>query len=448
MPEKVPRKAHLVPTKKVIRGKTKAYQAIRYISPTETKKRVQKLLESRKKESYLTRAMKARPYNTDILYQEELMKVIPPNPKGERYYTGSRLEGVKKVSVNVKLIRHVVEFKEPVEGCVSIVERNDGAAHVRQYLNDRIEKKTNTKFSRIKNIGKKLEDHRGRYKKLLQSDVPEKQELGVVLALIDRYQMRIGGGPYGIEEKEIKVESLKPGMVVRHELWKEAVPPHQVVWNKEKTKYMLRNLNTKEDHPIPAKYKEFTRLGHYGATTLEGRHVRVSDSKLLVDVIGKSGVWQVFEITDKDLAAILTRLKEGRRPLDKMFPNVKRTNVTVITDKLKVRPHDFRAYHTTKGFVEESKNFPVPTTKKELKSIEKQILEKVSTKLWNKPGTAKKAYLDPVVRSSWEAGLLSRIGKGKGKVKKSLFVIVPAWEDMKLIANIMSIGEVYTKSLG
>jgi len=437
---KVPNKSHLIPTKKIIHNPKGSYSAIRWINPEETKKRVKQYISEREKGSFITRYMKKHPTGVHAYTEKDLEQSIQPNKNGERYYTGQQVEGSRKVSMNIKLIKWVFEFEEPVKGVLSTIIKKDGESS-RQYLTAKREKNTKEKFSRCKNIGKQLDNHRERYNKMMKAKSVEKIELGAVLGLLDKYQMRIGGSAGEIEEQKIKEIDLKPGMVITHGNWGPKSIPQQVVWNDGKTKLMLRNMQTKVDSAIPPKLTEFTRLGHYGASNLEVRHIKIDGGKVFLDIIGKSGVWQQFEITDPQIASSLKELHKGKAPTDRMFPNVKRSKVVRILDKLKVRPHDFRSYHATKTFVEEQANFPTPTTKKELRQIEKSILEKCSMKLWNKPGTCKSAYVDPSVYVTWRTGLLKNITERK--MKKALLVIAsrPLDEGRDRDVLIMSLNE-------
>jgi DNA topoisomerase IB len=422
----VPGRSHLVPAKKTIHGKTKTFLAVRYINPTEVKRRIQEFLGTRKKESALTRHLRKNPPGIRAYLPTDLIAIIQPTKTGQRYYTGNpKAENARKVSVNVDLIDRVFEFETPIGGMVALVVRKDNKK-VQQYLNEKREKSSKAKTARCKHLGKNIEGYRSNCEKLIKSGKKEKVELGIVLSLIDRYQMRIGGSEGGIEEAKIKNADLKPGMVVTHESWGEKAIPQKVVWDKGRTKLMFRNMKTKEDHPIPTKLTDFIRLGHYGTTTLESRHVKVDKGKVFIDTIGKSGVWQQFEITEQVLAAAIKELLVNKKPKDRVFPSVKRKKVTDVLDKYKAHPHDFRTYHATKVFMEEQSNFPVPTTKKELRQIEKSIMEKISQKLWNQPGTVRSSYIPAPILVAWRTGLLKKIeeGKKKGKIEKSLFIIM------------------------
>lgn len=138
----------------------------------------------------------------------------------------------------------------------------------------------------------------------------------------------------------------------------------------------------------------------YGATTLEGRHIRVEGDSIEFGFVGKKGVTITKTIKDKDLASYIRKRAVGSA--DRLF----RTNdsslrdyvKSISGDKFKVK--DFRTYHGTsvaiKAIGEELKAGS-PKTIKEQKAAEKRVATRVAQHLGNTPAIARAAYIDPSV---------------------------------------------------
>jgi DNA topoisomerase IB len=463
MSKRVPGTAGLIPVKKQIKGKH-PYLAIRYVSPGEAEQEVKEYLAGRKKESYRTRYLRKHPLDVNVITQQELKIAIPKKDTGEQYYAGA----------NVKLIKRIIEFKKPheVEGLERIVCLIDGE-QLCKYDNAIKQKRRKKKFVRCKNIGKKIEDFRANYQLYLKSEGTElDRQLGAVLGLMDNHLIRVGSGKIsGIQEGLIKVETLKRGMVISHPSWAVGTPPHIIVEEKtpegikkvfirslargeeesklrdyrkqikvltrkvqkdpsnKEQKFELQGLKIKEKElaseihlPVPSNWTEVIRIGHYGATQLEARHVKYpAPGEVWLDFIGKSGVRWNFKINDTLIAKAVRDLQKGKADKELLFPDIERSDVARELKKYKMLPKDFRTFSATKAFVEATKDYPVPTTEKELKEIEKELFKTVSIKLWNTPGMAKKAYVDTTVYANWRSGLLNQIVTS---VQKSYIILL------------------------
>jgi len=461
---------HLIPKKVQVAAK-RPYQAIRYVSlaPSEAKKEIQSWLKTRKRRSSISTYLRKHTYNVDVIPQSELERLTPPSKSGDKYAFRHK----------VKEIKFVMVFKKPedVEDLASIVILQNGGRTL-QHTSEWSQKNKRTKFLRTKKTGAKIGDFRDYYKSLLKRPgVDEKRQLGAVLALIDlpggpdvKGHVRVGSGIHGVEEAVINVSELKRGMVISHTSWKPGTLPHVVVEEKtpegtkrlflrsidkekegeqlaqykrtvrslerkvlkdpanldqklelENIKNRLIKLSGEINIPIPPKWTEVTRLGHYGATQLEARHVKYpAPGEVGLDFIGKSGQRWNLKITDPDLARAIQDCQRGKSDREQIFPDIDRNKVAAITKKYKIaKPKDIRTFEGTKAFAEECKKYPAPKTKKELREAEKAIYKAVSQKLGNLPGTAKGAYVDPIVSASWKAGLLEKILK-----KSMLYVII------------------------
>ena len=156
-------KGGLVPKKTMVRGPTKTFMAIRYISQ--------------------------HPDKVDKFSQAEIEAKAKTAKSGEKYYAG----------VNTKLIKEVTEFKEPAEtGIFRIIERTDGK-YVRQYTDKHKERSARSKLKREAVLSKHIGDIRDKYEKLMDSKDGFKKSLGTAVAVCDKLCIRVGGGGHGVE---------------------------------------------------------------------------------------------------------------------------------------------------------------------------------------------------------------------------------------------------------
>lgn len=458
-------RSHLVPVKKPIKGKT-PYMAIRYVSidPKESKKRLKEFLGVRKKESYITRYAAKHPADCDVYTREELEESLEPTKTGEKYYD----------SFNTKLIDRSIVFRKPeqVNDVTRLIVLIDGRTKVRH--SDIFKAKENAKkFKRVKKTGKRIDEFRDKYKKMMEKPGADKpKQLGIVLALMDTLDVRVGSGSKGVREGPIKVSDLTRGMVIQHPSWPIGTPNHivtEVKMPEGVKKLFLRSIDKEEEFDklrelkkqinslskrlkkepenrdmrlehenltrraeelsgkvlvsIPPKWTEVTRVGHYGSTQLESRHIKYpSPGEVWLDFIAKSGKRLAKKIDDPILAKAIKDCQKGKAGDNRLFPDVKRLDTAKLMKKYGIHtPKDLRTYDGTKTFVEESSKHSTPTTKQELRKTEKAIFLAVSKKLGNTPSMAKNAYTDPIVYASWKAGILEGIMKG---LRKSFYVIL------------------------
>jgi hypothetical protein len=184
--------------------------------------------------------------------------------------------------------------------------------------------------------------------------------------------------------------------------------------------------------PMPGAWTEVTRLGHYGTTELQAKHVKYpGPNRVVLEFVGKSGVLWKLEITDPALKQALRNAQEGKADQEPLF-TVKRRHVDKQFKKYKALPKDLRTYAAGKKFVEESMKFPVPKTEAELNFIEKQIFEQVSQALHNTPGMAKNSYVPPSLYAAWRSGALKKIEK---QLEKSMTYYVVQIDDLEKSAN-------------
>jgi DNA topoisomerase IB len=180
--------------------------------------------------------------------------------------------------------------------------------------------------------------------------------------------------------------------------------------------------------PMPNSWNEVIRVGHYGTTELQARHLKISGDKVGLEFVGKSGVLWRLDITEPDIKKSLKDLAEGKSGQDNLF-TIKRRHVDKQVRKYKMLPKDLRTYAAAKTFVEEAQNFPVPTTVAELNNIEKQIFTRVSRVLHNTPGMAKKSYVPPSIYAAWRAGALKKLEKTQIQKSIEIYTIDELYEN-------------------
>ncbi len=210
--EAPPSKEMLTPMKRIVRGRTKTFMAIRYISQ--------------------------HPDKISKFNQTEIEAKAKTSKSGEKYYAG----------VNTKLIQEVVEFKEPAEtGIYRIITRTDGKT-VRQYTDKHKEVASRTKLKREAVLSKHINDIRDKYGKFMDSKDGYKKSLGTALAVIDNLCIRVGGGAngvpghFGTTTLEVRhIETDPDGKMRLHFIGKSGVE-HNIEVTDPKTKEKLLEL--------------------------------------------------------------------------------------------------------------------------------------------------------------------------------------------------------------
>lgn len=138
----------------------------------------------------------------------------------------------------------------------------------------------------------------------------------------------------------------------------------------------------------------------YGATTLEARHVIVTNGKVRLQFVGKKGVDLDIPVDDESTAKMLIERKEGRKPEQKLFS----TNDAALRDYSHTldggsfKPKDFRTLKGTNTAIEEIAAKPERCKDlKEFKARCFEIAKKVAEKLGNTPAIALQSYINPFV---------------------------------------------------
>ena len=141
----------------------------------------------------------------------------------------------------------------------------------------------------------------------------------------------------------------------------------------------------------------------FGATTLEGRHVKVSGDRVIFHFTGKHGVDIQHEIKDPKLAKFIATRKAEVGKNGKLFDTNDgkvRNYIKEKTGNSSFKAHDFRTWHGTMAAAKLLKGHPAVKTEREFKSLQKEIATIVSDHLHNSPAMALSSYIAPTVWGS------------------------------------------------
>lgn len=148
----------------------------------------------------------------------------------------------------------------------------------------------------------------------------------------------------------------------------------------------------------------------YGATTLEGKHVKVekstsTDSGVRLQFVGKKGVSLDLPVTNWSVAKMLKERKKSVGENGQLFVNVSDGSLRGFVDEkldhggYKVK--DFRTHLGTSTAIKLVKSMPAPTDKKSYMKSVKAVAIHVSGLLGNTATVALQSYIAPQVFAKW-----------------------------------------------
>jgi DNA topoisomerase I len=157
--------------------------------------------------------------------------------------------------------------------------------------------------------------------------------------------------------------------------------------------------------------------GSFGLTTLERRHVRKLDGRLVFAFTGKSGVDHRIEIDDPAVIESIEVMRRRRTPTDpsllaykngrgwrSMLPDIVNDYVREVTG-LEATAKDFRTWHATVLAAAALAETDEPgETKASRKRAVAGAMREVAEFLGNTPALARSAYVDPRVVEAYEHG--------------------------------------------
>lgn len=224
------------------------------------------------------------------------------------------------------------------------------------------------------------------------------------------------------------IDSKGRTQYIYHPLWKELAKNEKYsrLENFIKKLPLLRNYTNKIlNGPMNFKNKEYiisilveilentySRIGNeihkeenntYGLTTILKKHVKIHDSTIIIEYIGKKNVKQYHEYKDIKCANILKNLL--KIPGERVFKtsNMENINSTDINDFLKnimkgnYTSKDFRTYATNKLLLKYLYACDPPQNEKEANKILIECCNKVAEKLGHTRQVSKTNYIYPVI---------------------------------------------------
>jgi DNA topoisomerase-1 len=140
----------------------------------------------------------------------------------------------------------------------------------------------------------------------------------------------------------------------------------------------------------------------YGATTLEGRHVRQGGKRLVFT--GKKGVDLDLPVDDEGLAARLGARAKAAGKTGRLFPNVTADSLSAYTHTLDgggFKTKDLRTRLANATAMDSMKGVAPPSSPTGYRKAVATIAKKVAAKLGNSPTVALASYINPAVFSHW-----------------------------------------------
>ena len=165
--------------------------------------------------------------------------------------------------------------------------------------------------------------------------------------------------------------------------------------------------------------------GSYGLTTLERRHVRRQQDKLVFAFVGKSGVEHEIEIDDEVVISAIDVMRRRRgedlrllaykegRSWRSVLPDLVNAYVRETTG-IEATAKDFRTWHATVLAAAALAETAEPgETKASRKRAVAAAMKEVSSFLGNTPTLARSSYVDPRVIDAYEQGRTIRRATAK-----------------------------------
>lgn len=141
----------------------------------------------------------------------------------------------------------------------------------------------------------------------------------------------------------------------------------------------------------------------FGATTLQGQHVKVGKDGVRLEFIGKKGVDQWVAVDDPDTARMLKRLKKKAGATGKLF-GITGDQLLKYTRSLGggagFQSKDFRTHLGTEIAMQEMRG-KRPKTMSEYKQAVRDVADAVAEKLGNTRKVVLSSYINPAIFEKW-----------------------------------------------
>lgn len=225
------------------------------------------------------------------------------------------------------------------------------------------------------------------------------------------------------EEKWKRVQAIEPHIEAIGEGLKKSLQDRKLPQREREAAAIASFI--RETGLRPTDGAESIKHGHFGISSLQGRHVKVKGDKVHLDFIGKEGVRNRTVIRDPANVEFVKEVMKSTGPKDFLFKEASsgdaiKTLKAVSKDvggPEDILIKDLRTVNATRWGQEAVKTFKGPPpplsgdAKKDSKLIAKAVLEmsgEVSKRLNNNPAMARDNYIHPKVFKQWLLTLTSR----------------------------------------
>lgn len=141
----------------------------------------------------------------------------------------------------------------------------------------------------------------------------------------------------------------------------------------------------------------------FGATTLQGKHVKVGKDGVRLEFTGKKGVSQSISVEDAEIASMLKRLKRKAGNDGRLF-GITGDQLLKYTKSLGgsagFQSKDFRTHLGTETAMKAMEKYS-PKTTKEYKKAVREVADTVAEKLGNTRKVALSSYINPAIFEEW-----------------------------------------------
>lgn len=144
----------------------------------------------------------------------------------------------------------------------------------------------------------------------------------------------------------------------------------------------------------------------YGATTLEGRHVKTAGRSTTLEFVGKKGVPLNIPVEDKAVARMVRARAREAGKTGRLFPGVSQASLGRYVSKLDgggFKTKDLRTALGTRAARAAVAKMSAPTSAAEYKRAVRAVATQVAQRLGNTPTVALQSYIDPTVFAPWRA---------------------------------------------
>lgn len=142
----------------------------------------------------------------------------------------------------------------------------------------------------------------------------------------------------------------------------------------------------------------------YGATTLEGRHVKVSGGEVTLNFVGKKGVSLSIPIADRATATMLRKRALASGTRGKLFDTDQGTLLRYsksLNGGAGFKTKDFRTRLANEVAAAEMRKINAPADKKSYIKSVKAVAKAVAAKLGNTATVCLQSYINPLVFQKW-----------------------------------------------